>query len=154
MAIKRGTSVISQLAKILMCTLRTSPQPSAPPTTLTALEGLQQIVTLFEHFFHATNIGQCAPPVACQPPQCSEGTCQPLSALILMCCVALNPSMFKFAAVATFMGMVLDCRRMASHGSVGIVSVLASARVRRLVYVNAGGVISSQTLSTLLHGTS
>ena len=60
-AIKRGTSVISHLAKILMCTLRTSPQESNPPSTLTALGGLQQIVTLFEHFFHASNIGPCAP---------------------------------------------------------------------------------------------
>lgn len=58
-AIKRGTSVISHLAKILMCTLHTSPQVSNPPSTLTAFEGLQQIAALFEHFFHAANVGPC-----------------------------------------------------------------------------------------------
>lgn len=56
-AVSRGTSAISHLAKILMCTLRSSPQLSQPPRTLNALEGVQQIVTLFEHFFHASNVG-------------------------------------------------------------------------------------------------
>lgn len=64
-AIKRGSSVHAHLAKVLMHTLKTDADPEEQPQgRLTALQGLAQLATLFEHFFHASNTGPYATTLA------------------------------------------------------------------------------------------
>lgn len=60
-AIKRGSSVHAHLAKVLIHTLTTDADTEEHPQgRLTALQGLAQLATLFEHFFHASNTGPYA----------------------------------------------------------------------------------------------
>eukprot|EP00892_Ulva_mutabilis_P003225 jgi/Ulvmu1/12903/UM098_0091.1 len=57
-AIKRNSSVHAHLAKLLMYTLTTNEEEAEQAEgRLTALQGLTQLATLFEHFFHASNTG-------------------------------------------------------------------------------------------------